>query len=112
MSRPLTELAFPIICPPFFFHLLNVAGRGMSTVIVESIIGLEPIFLPLISSLLIALTFSATSAVTAIIANPCCEIRFLFGLLGIKDFIVETDLRIKFHRVHCFKGGAVTALPQ
>ena len=112
MSRPLTELAFPIIRPPFFFHLLNVAGRGMSTVIVESIIGLEPIVLPQISSLLIALTFSAMSAVTATIANPCCEIRFLFRLLGINDFIVETDLRIKFHRAHRFKGSTVTALPQ
>ena len=112
MSRPLTELAFLIIRPPFFFHLLNVAGRGMSTVIVESIIGLEPIVLPLISSLLIALTFSTMSAVTATIANPCCEIRFLFGLLGINDFIVETDLRIKFNRAHRFKGGAVTALPR
>ena len=110
MSRTLTELAFPIIRPPFFFHLLNVAGRGMSTVIVESIIGLEPIVLPLISSLLIALTFSPTSAVTATIANLCCKIRFLFELLRINDFIVETDLRIKFHRAHRFKGSTVTAL--
>src|SRR5438045_1497739 len=107
MSRPFTELTFPIIRPAFFFHLLNVAGRGISTVIVESVIGLEPIVLPLISSLLIALTFSATSAITTTIANLCCEIRFLFGLFGINDFIVETVLWIKFHRAYCFKGGTI-----